>query len=349
MLTLVVVLIATKQLNSSAFKWRGQRNTSANTPQWLCPRPDVEPLLRSIVGGLFAEGLVPPGSVIDAGANSGEESCYYAERQPQRVVHAVEPVLSNVLRIQQRWGTHLSNLRVLRGGLGNVNRLVRDRKAGVKSFGQGSQVTEGNMGTKQEVDLAAAADKSDTVFRVYRVDDLFANEFKGERLGFAHFDVEGGELDLVQGAHATIMRDRPVFTVEVHVHNKPNETLALLHAVRALGYRSYLVEEQCGVPVDCRNIINLPRESNSFRSSAILDFATSSGKLVAVSDANIATKAYAAACAFGSVCCPHGPPCCYSTCVSSWLRTLVGAKAASMHATRPFMNRAAALRNLFHH
>ena len=50
---------------------------------------EVEPLLRSLIGGLFAEsGLVPPGSVIDAGANRGEEACYYAERQPQRLVPA---------------------------------------------------------------------------------------------------------------------------------------------------------------------------------------------------------------------------------------------------------------------
>ena len=50
-----------------------------------------------------------------------------------------------------------------------------------------------------------------------------------------------------------------MFTVEVHPHNKPNETAALLQEIWLLGYRSFLVEEQCGVPVDCRNLLNLPR------------------------------------------------------------------------------------------
>ena len=52
-----------------------------------------------------------------------------------------------------------------------------------------------------------------------------------------------------------------MFTVEVHPHNKPNETAALLQEIWLLGYRSFLVEEQCGVPVDCRNLLNLPREA----------------------------------------------------------------------------------------
>ena len=317
-----------------------------NRTGWRCPAPEVEPLLRSLIGGLFAEsGLVPPGSVIDAGANSGEEACYYAERQPQRLVHAVEPVDANVRHIQRLWGSRFPNLRVLRGALGSVNRLVRDQHAARKLVGGGSQITVGTMNGR----AAVHASESDApgVFRVYRIDDLFAGEWRGERLGFAHFDVEGGELDVVRGASATLKRDRPVFTVEVHPHNKPNETVALLQEIRLLGYRSFLVEEQCGVPVDCRNLLNLPREARRrFLGSATLDFATASGKLVAVTPSTIATQAYAAACAAGGVCCPHGPPCCYNTCVQTWLKGLVG-RDASKHAHRAFMNKAFTRRNLF--
>ena len=123
-----------------------------NRTGWRCPAPEVEPLLRSLIGGLFAEsGLVPPGSVIDAGANSGEEACYYAERQPQRLVHAVEPVTANVRHIQRLWGSRFPNLRVLRGALGSVNRLVRDQHAARKLVGGGSEITVGTMNCRAAV------------------------------------------------------------------------------------------------------------------------------------------------------------------------------------------------------
>jgi FkbM family methyltransferase len=309
--------------------------------QHVCPAPDHEPLLHSLVGGLLLEGLVPNGSAVDAGANSGEESCFYAELQPQRVVHAVEPVAANVQFIKKTWVARLPNLAVLHGGLGSKNRFVRSAEASRKSTGQGSQVKVGDMSQKAGVVLPDqpagndAAQLGPGVFRVYRLDDLYAREWRGERLGFAHFDVEGGELDLLRGAVATIQRDRPVFTVEVHVHNKPNLTADLLHLIQELGYSSFLVEEQCGVPVDCRNILNLPRETlNIFKGSPILDLATASGKLFAVNPQNVASQAYAEACRPGGICCPNGAGkgCCYHTCVQAWLGSLHGAKVAAKHA-----------------
>ena len=220
-------------MHASAVADVGATGTSRHG-SWLCKPPSVEPVLRSIIGGLFAEGLVPPGSAIDAGANSGEEACYYAERQPQRIVHAVEPVTGNVDWMARKYA-HLTNLRVLRGGLGSEGRWVRDRKAGAKRGGQDTQV-EGTMDSKLNASESDAT--SLDVFRVHRVDDLFEKEWKGETLGFAHFDVEGGELSVLRGARATILRDRPLFTVEVHVHNKPNTTRALLREIRELGYVS---------------------------------------------------------------------------------------------------------------
>ena len=232
--------------------------------------------------------------------------------------------------------------------------------AAKKRSGQATQV-EGSMDNKRDANKSDAS--SLEVFRVHRVDDLFANEWRGERLGFAHFDVEGGELDVLRGARATIRRDRPVFTVEVHVHNKPNTTRALLRAIRELGYMSFLVEEQCGVPVDCRNIINLPNEAvkTVFVKSATLDLAAVTGVLVGVTDGNVASRAYAPVCAPGGACCPNGPGdesiaikragagasgCCFNRCVQSWLKTLSPAEARR-HAHRAFSNKASVLRNLF--
>ena len=87
-----------------------------------CPIPNSEPLLVAIVRGLFAEGAMPPGSVVDAGANDGSEACVYAESSPDRVVHAVEPLKSNIAAIHRlRKAVNLSNIHPLLAGLGNAS------------------------------------------------------------------------------------------------------------------------------------------------------------------------------------------------------------------------------------
>ena len=46
---------------------------------------------RPISAGLLGEGAVPNGSIVDAGAQYGRWSCYYAATAPDRTVRAVDP------------------------------------------------------------------------------------------------------------------------------------------------------------------------------------------------------------------------------------------------------------------
>ena len=320
----------------------------------ICPPIWKESIFRSIIGGLFAEGLVPPGSVVDAGANSGEEACYYAERSG-RTVHAVEPIASNVAHIEKKYGAHLHNLKAMQGGLGSQNRLVfhsaaaagDDNQQAARHVGIGLQV--GSMqDTAESVSESQSGDRG--VFRVYRVDDLFdasVGAWRGERLGFAHFDVEGAELDVLNGARATISRDRPLFTTECFVHNYANATVALLQTIEEMNYSSFLVEEQCGIPADCRNLINIPRERLlDFSGSAAIDLASSVRRLKAVSSRTISSFAHAAVCAPGAACCAGGPasaknytgswwktPCCNPKCVQNWVASLSGSQGAAQAPT----------------
>ena len=101
-----------------------------------CPRPFHEHLFRGIIHGLFIEQLVPPGSIVDAGSNTGEEACFYAERNPDRIVHAIDPLSQNVVMLQAR-SRHLSNMRSAVGGLGStckwltVGRTMHRKRAGL--------------------------------------------------------------------------------------------------------------------------------------------------------------------------------------------------------------------------
>ena len=197
---------------------------------------------------------MPPGSVVDAGANDGIEACIYAESSPDRLVHAIEPLKSNVALIHKlSREVNLSNIHPLMAGLGNtttaplphsqISRSTRRHRRLLSS----SQVKSSSHGHSR--------------FPMFRLDDLFARLWAGERLGFAHFDLEGFELFVLHGARETIRRDRPIFTAEVFVHNRPRLTASVFrYADGELGYRAFVVEEQCGIPADCRNALFVPKE-----------------------------------------------------------------------------------------
>ena len=92
-----------------------------------------------------------------------------------------------------------------------------------------------------------------------------------------------GSDHLPVGASLTLARDRPVFTVEMHPHVGRNASLALLRRIDALGYRAFLIEEVCGFPFDCRNVLCLPAERQAiFANSPVLDTLVASRRLFAI-------------------------------------------------------------------
>ena len=106
-----------------------------------------------------------------------------------------------------------------------------------------------------------AASSEETV-RLWTVDALFGSLWAGERLGFAHLDLEGMEIDALRGAAATLARDRPVLTVEVWTHTKDKATHDKLSHLASLNCDTYVIDEVAGVPFDVRNLLCVPREAN---------------------------------------------------------------------------------------
>ena len=301
-----------------------------------CPRPFSELLFHEILGGLLGSGSLPPGSIIDAGANDGADSCFYAEAAHSRIVHAVEPLAQNVKAIEQL-ARHRPNLRPMLGGLGNSRRLVypsvQDAR---KPSGLGAQITNFNeQGWSSSV--SSTQGKGITPFQVERIDDLFfGGNWSHESLGFAHFDLEGGELSVLEGAERTIRRDRPIFTVEVNVHREPATTAALLRRISSLGYIMFAVQENCGAPwADCRNVMAFPLEwlrqqqhALHADGAAVLNLAHLARLLVQVTAENIAQRSGYPACQRGGECCRGvekskerlGQCPCLISCVQQWWR-----------------------------
>ena len=319
-----------------------------------CPIPTTEPLLVAIVRGLFAEGAIPPGSVVDAGANDGTEACVYAESSPDRVVHAVEPLKSNIAAIHRlRRAVNMSNIHPLMAGLGNASTaVIPAEEPQAQPIGPRPDAAQLRRRRRRRRLLSntqiTASSHVHPHFSVYRLDDLFAATWVDERLGFAHFDLEGFELSVLQGARKTIERDRPIFTAEMFVHNRPRLTAAVLRFAEVeLAYRAYVVEEQCGIPADCRNALFVPKELVPLlRRSPTLDIAANSGVLIPTDADTVSALAYGPVCDARD---GRSPPCCGGTnattfedggvgwccknaCVQRWLTSLDNAGLAALGA-----------------
>ena len=82
----------------------------------------VEARLRAVFTLLFAvAGLVPPGDVLDAGVNNGQDTEYLARLDPTRTVVSMEPLRPHHRTISAM-SRRVANIRPIRGALGATAR-----------------------------------------------------------------------------------------------------------------------------------------------------------------------------------------------------------------------------------
>jgi FkbM family methyltransferase len=219
-----------------------------------------------VVRALFAEGSMPEGAILDVGAHRGTASCLYATFAPDRLVHAMDPSTQNIDHINSTYSRDFPNIRTHVGALG------REYKPHVHADLPPWGMINLNEGAARPA--AQTAPTTAIEFTIFRLDDIFAHE----RLGFAHIDVEGSELDVLLGATRTVARDLPIFSVEIHASDK-EAAAALLQHVHGLGYRMMLIHEICGSHLSCRNILCLP-PSLDVRSMPAFELALASKRVV---------------------------------------------------------------------
>ena len=303
----------------------------------------AEPLFNEVIIGLLAEGAIPNGSIVDAGANTGVETCAFAEASPDRTVHALDPLQRNIAAVVKRCAGRLHNVRPLLGGLGFEERV--HHVPARKSLWAGQQISiasnkpgESPLGEKRDsvgvTNILNVSSSAGQAFQVWPLDQLFATQWRDERLGFAHWDTEGNELDILRGGMGTLRRDKPIFSVECAVHKSPAYTEKLLNFIAGLGYITLLVEEEAGIPLDVRNLLNLPMRprraeveaplakviEQPHRAPQIRDRVHQSlsptlhrhivsGRLVRVNSSTIFRHAYPC-CTAGGACCRSPQRCC---------------------------------------
>ena len=217
------------------------------------PHGYLEPKLHTLIKALALARVIPNnGDVIDAGANIGYSSGQLANIFTNGVVIAAEPIAGNVAKIKKSVLPNHQNLEVIQAALGNqTSTSYYDESADKKT---GAQISmDGNAGKVRNKFAGTTAS-----FPILTVDNLFAKR----TLRFAHWDVEGFEPYVIQGAKRTILRDQPLFVVETHRKREHAGYNFLMREIGALNYACFLIPERCGAP-DCRNHICAPTQLQS--------------------------------------------------------------------------------------
>jgi len=165
---------------------------------------------------LSCRQYIKPGDcVLDIGANIGRYARLFSEWVGDTGrIHAFEPVA-------ETFGYLSLNIRKL--GLNNV---VCHHAAVSSRSGLGTMIVpDGNF---YRAELADTGEKVSLV----KLDDLFT-----EDVAFIKCDVEGHEIEVIEGARKIIERNRPVWLMEV----SRAETVELM---RDLGYRGVRLQEE---------------------------------------------------------------------------------------------------------
>lgn len=151
--------------------------------------------------------LKPEMTLFDVGANQGEYSLFSAKRLTNGKVYAFEPV-----------SVYYHQL--------STNKIL-NKFTNLETYSFGLSDQEGALPVyMEEVDSATQNEGLASLFKggartrlvetiELRILDRVVDQLKLHRLDFIKIDVEGAELNVLQGAKETIMRYRPTIMVEI--------------------------------------------------------------------------------------------------------------------------------------
>ena len=164
-----------------------------------------------------------PHWIIDAGANAGYATRWFAERYPMATVVAIEPGPEN-LAVLRRNVAHLDNVVVVDAALmaaAGTARLI--------------DVDEGPWALRVG-EAGEGAGRSLGQVRCVTVESLM-EEYDMDRVGLLKIDIEGGELEVFQNSTAWIDRVDAV-VAELHDRSRPGCMRAFVEATAGFDHDS---------------------------------------------------------------------------------------------------------------
>jgi len=206
-----------------------------------------EPKLATVLKALISHGLFQHGAVLDVGAHRGQEALMFSAWFPDKIIVAVDPIHSNYAQIVANKQKHDAwNIWPIRAALGSAEGVGHYNEAIDSGPPWAAQIGVPGFLVWKGHNTGVVAYKIKTVDSVLQMP-----------VSFMHIDVEGSEIDVLQGAEQTIRRYHPILTVETHEKTHVKPFMLLMTYLRTRGYVCYEVLERCGVP-ECRNNLCVP-------------------------------------------------------------------------------------------
>jgi FkbM family methyltransferase len=190
---------------------------------------DYEPEIK-----LVKEFIVKGTDSLDIGVYQGIYS--YEISKYAKTVHAFEfnPIIfpfldRNIYKI-------INNIKLYNFGLSNKN-----GKTTLRIPIRNKLVNEENYEEFFEMGRATICDKNEfNEFRTFSVNVKKLDNFQFENpISFIKIDVEGHELEVVEGAIATISRNKPILLVEIEERYSKKKVIDTIKFINSLGYKSY--------------------------------------------------------------------------------------------------------------
>lgn len=99
------------------------------------------------------------------------------------------------------------------------------------------------------VEGEATINRLDAPFRTFPIKTSSLDEFELENIGFMKIDVEGHEIEVINGAKKTILLNRPIMLIEIEQRHITFPIDDVFQAINELGYDGYYYDHKKMRPI----------------------------------------------------------------------------------------------------
>lgn len=218
---------------------------------------DHEILFRKIIIELINMNLIDKNkNIIDVGGYVGDNSLPWA-KNINGLVYCVEPSNINIKFIEElKKSNSINNIKLF-------ETCISDKE----------EILSTNDGIDMGHNLSFAYDKrkwsliwNKNENKTNKINattfDILYEKKEIDNITFIHIDVEGLELNVLNGSKKVIDIFRPIVVFEVHLNQPIPSKEDMINFFKNRNYIVYIIDERCGRK-DCRNLLSIPNEYNN--------------------------------------------------------------------------------------
>jgi len=217
---------------------------------------DHEKLFRNIVIELINTNLIDKNkNIIDVGGYVGDNSLPWAKKI-NGLVYCVEPSNVNIQFIKELKKTNsINNIKLFETCISDKEEVLS---------------TNGEIDLGHNLSFAYDKKKWSLIWnknenKKHKINatsfDILYEKKEIDNITFLHIDVEGLELNVLNGSKNIIEVFKPIVAFEVHLNQPIPNKDDMINFFKDRNYIVYIIDEQCGKK-DCRNLLAIPKEYN---------------------------------------------------------------------------------------